>query len=66
MDMLLAVKNEIETCYGATNVSKGCPYCKTHNVTYDKVLFGVVTSAMCECGKKVYIEMLDLLYYRMW
>ena len=66
MNALLAIENKLESCYGAMNVSKRCPYCKTHDVIYDKVLFGVVTSMMCECGKKVYIEMLDLFYYKMW
>ena len=66
MKMIMAVEDKIESCYGATDVSKKCPYCKINDVIYDRVIFGVVTSIICKCGMRVYIEMLDLFYYKVW
>ena len=57
---------DIKYCRGLTNVSNKCPYCKVNNVAYAKVLFDVVTSTECKCGKLVYIEMIDSQYYRLW
>ena len=57
---------DLKHCQGLTNVSKKCPYCRVNNVTYDKVIFDVVTSTECKCGKLVCIKMMGSHYYRLW
>ena len=54
----------MEFCVGARDVEKVCPYCRINNVVFVTVLFHRVTSAVCSCGKTVYIEMIDPFYYR--